>query len=197
MFLRHHPWCVRQTVTDPREDQPVIPPEALTTPYWLQQKQRQQISLRQSPAPGAESHFTSAIMASIRRGKSRIGGRTHTLHLRIRNMKGVYRLTLFYTSNLIRNHPFAPCAERRKLGEDIKRVPHPCLRGLCEDRVGILTPFPPPGAGRPPKSSPVLPCPPLVTSPSHVLTCAVASNPPHKATQTNVIPSHALKGFRP
>jgi hypothetical protein len=170
MFLRHHPRRVRQTVTDPREDQPVIPPEALTTPYWLQQKQRQQISLRQSPAPGAESHFTSAVMASIRRGKTRIGGRTHTLHLRIRNTKGVYRLTLFYTSNLIRNHPSIPrhmlaqaeVANRLRTGCPtlvfaVFAKTEPALSEV--EGVGILTFFPPPGIGQPPKSSPVLPCP--------------------------------------
>lgn len=37
----------------------------------------------------------------------------------------------------------------------------------------------------------------LVTSPRRMLTCAVASNLPHKATHTNLLPSHALKGFRP
>ena len=155
MFLRHDPRRVRQTVTDPREDQPVIPPEALTTPYWLQQKQRQQISLRQSPAPGAESHFTSAIMASIRRGKTRIGGKTHTLHLRIRNTKGEQIDLILH----LQPHPEPPLNPPPYVGAGRSRkslgtgCPTLCLRVFCEDRVGILTFFPPPAIGQPPKSS--------------------------------------------
>jgi hypothetical protein len=144
MFLRHHPRRVRQPVANPREDQPVVPAEALTAPYWLQQKQRQQISLRQSPATGPESYFTSTIRASIRWGKRRIGGRTHKLHLRIRNTKGeqidlILHLPPQSEPPLRQRLPLtAQILTSQKVTKKAKTgVPHPC-RVLC-DRVGILT----------------------------------------------------------
>jgi len=82
LLSRYDPGGIRQPLAHLGKNQPVVPPEALSTAHGLQKKQRQDEAFRKCAAARLEAYLATTIATPVWGNHGRVGGVVH-MHLKM------------------------------------------------------------------------------------------------------------------